>query len=94
MMSSKSCFRACTLIPRLSEAPLEASDHETSLQSKLDELTGKPADTAPSPEESTLKKEFGLWLGSNGCSFVNMESGFLFFVCVFVFFLVIVCDLE
>ena len=26
----------------------------TSLQSKLDELTGKPADTAPSPELSTV----------------------------------------
>ena len=38
---------------------MEASARETSLQSKLDELTGKPAATAPSPEESAMKKELG-----------------------------------
>ena len=44
---------------RLSGALLDASSRETSLQSKLDELTGKPAATAPSPEESATKKELG-----------------------------------
>ena len=38
---------------------MEASARETSLQSKLDELTGKPAATAPSLEEYATKKELG-----------------------------------
>ena len=46
-------------LSRLSGALLEASARETSLQSKLDDLTGKPAATAPSPEESATKKELG-----------------------------------
>ena len=38
---------------------MDARARETSLQSKLDELTGNPAATAPSPEESATKKELG-----------------------------------
>ena len=38
---------------------MEASARETSLQSKLEVLTGNPAATAPSPEEYATKKELG-----------------------------------
>ena len=44
---------------RLSGALLEARASGTSITSKLDELTGKPAATAPIPEESATKKELG-----------------------------------